>query len=103
MVDLTGIKDPVTGWFLPGHAVPSGAGRPRGSRNRLAEAMVDDLYQDWISHGIQAITACREERPSDYLKIVAMIVLKASEDPNIDSEKRDAAIEQFIEDAGSVP
>lgn len=86
------------GKFLRGHTPAPGGGRPRGARNRLAEAMIDDLYKDWIAHGIQAITECRESRPSDYLKIVAMIVLKASEDPTLDNEMRDAAIEQFIEE-----
>jgi hypothetical protein len=59
--------------------------------------MIDDLYRDWKAHGIQAIRECRETRPSDYLKIVAMIVSKA-EDLSLDSEMRDAAVEQFIEE-----
>jgi uncharacterized pyridoxal phosphate-containing UPF0001 family protein len=59
--------------------------------------MIEDLYQDWKEHGIEAIRECREGRPADYLKIVAMIVSKA-EDFNTDSEMRDAAVEQFIEE-----
>ena len=72
-------------------------GRPKGARNKLTEAMIDDLYQDWKAHGIQAIRKVRETRPADYLKIVAMIVSKA-EDLSLDSEMRDAAVEQFIEE-----
>jgi hypothetical protein len=56
-----------------------------------------DLHQDWKAHGIQAIRRVRETRPSDYLKIVAMIVSKA-EDLSSDSEIRDAAVEQIIEE-----
>jgi hypothetical protein len=41
--------------------------------------------------------AVRESRPADYLKIVAMIVSKC-EDLSLDSEMRDAAVEQFIEE-----
>jgi len=59
--------------------------------------MMDDLYRDWKEHGIQAIREVRERRPSDYLRIVAMIVSKA-DDFNTDSEMRDAAVEQFIEE-----
>jgi hypothetical protein len=59
--------------------------------------MIADLYRDWKEHGIQAIRKVRETRPADYLKIVAMIVSKA-EDFNTDSEMRDAAMEQFIEE-----
>jgi hypothetical protein len=80
--------------FLPNSWLP---GRPKGARNKLAEAMIDDLYRDWKAHGIQAICECRETRPADYLKIVAMIVSKC-EDLSLDSEIRDAAVEQFIEE-----
>jgi hypothetical protein len=76
---------------------PARPGRPKGSRNLLAEAMIDDLYRDWKEHGIQALRECRETRPSDYLKIVAMIISKA-DDVNLDTELRDAAMEQFIEE-----
>jgi hypothetical protein len=81
------------GRFIAGHSV----GRPKGARNKLAEAMIDDLYVDWKAHGIQAIRDVRETRPADYLKIVAMIVSKA-EDLSLDSEIRDAAVEQIIEE-----
>jgi hypothetical protein len=59
--------------------------------------MIADLYHDWKEHGIQAIRETRETRPSEYLKIVAMIVSKA-EDLSLDSENRDAVVEQFIEE-----
>jgi hypothetical protein len=41
--------------------------------------MIEDLYQDWKAHGIEAIRECRERRPSDYLWIVAMIVSNAED------------------------
>jgi hypothetical protein len=59
--------------------------------------MIADLYADWLEHGMAAIRAVREERPAAYLKIVAMIVSKA-EDLSLDSEMRDAAVEQIIEE-----
>jgi hypothetical protein len=80
--------------FLPGNSgLP---GRPKGARNKLAEAMIDDLYRHWLKHGIQAITKVFETRPADYLKIVAMVISKC--EVNIDDEIRDAAVEQFIEE-----
>jgi hypothetical protein len=72
-------------------------GRPKGARNKLAEAMIDDLYRDWKEHGIQAIRETRETRPADYLKIVAMIISKC-EDLSLDSEMRDAGVEAYIEE-----
>ena len=56
-------RDPKTGRFLVGHSsvghrfLPGNSGlpgRPKGARNKLAEAMIEDLYQDWKAHGIEA-------------------------------------------------
>jgi hypothetical protein len=98
-------RDAKTGRFLVGHSsvghrfLPGNSGlpgRPKGARNKLAEAMIDDLYQDWKAHGIQAIRECRETRPADYLKIVAMIVSKAEDLSGLADGMHDAAMEQFI-------
>jgi hypothetical protein len=70
---------------------------PQGLAKQLGEALLADLYADWLEHGAEAIRQVREERPADYLKIVAMIVSKC-EDLSLDSEMRDAAMEQFIEE-----
>jgi hypothetical protein len=83
------------GRFLPGN--PGLPGRPKGSRNMLADAMIDDLYRDWKEHGIQAIRAARESRPVEYLKVVAVIVSKCGDLSSAD-DMRDAAVEQFIEE-----
>lgn len=47
------------------------AGRPKGSRNRLGEAFVQALLDDFAAHGPDVIRRVREERPQDYLKAVA--------------------------------
>jgi len=52
------------------------AGRPRGSRNRLGEAFVDDLFADWKENGSQVIVAVRKADPSTYLRVVASIIPK---------------------------
>jgi hypothetical protein len=83
------------GRFVPGN--PGLPGRPKGSRNLLADAMIDDLYKDWQEHGIQAIRAARENRPVEYLKVVAVIVSKCG-DLSLADDMRDAAVEQFIEE-----
>ena len=88
-------RDPKTGRFLPG--VTGLPGRPKGARNKLAEAMIEDLYQDWKEHGAQAIREVRKTRPADYLRVVAMVVSKY-ETLDTDDTLRDAAMEQFIEE-----
>jgi len=52
------------------------AGRPRGSRNRLGEAFVDDLCADWKENGPQVIVAVRKADPSTYLRVIASIIPK---------------------------
>jgi hypothetical protein len=55
--------------FQPGSA--GGPGRPRGSRNKLAEAFLEALYADFQVHGIAAIEAARVESPLGYVRIIA--------------------------------
>jgi hypothetical protein len=71
--DLVPVKEPFR--FQTGNNY--GKGRPRGSRNKLAEALIDDLYDDWSKHGMEAITAVRKMSPAEYLKIVALVASKS--------------------------
>jgi len=51
-------------------------GRPKGSRNALGEAFIEAMYADFQAHGVAAIATVREERPDQYLKVVASILPK---------------------------
>ena len=51
-------------------------GRPKGARNRLSEAFYKDMLADWEVHGIKAIEKFREERPHEYVKVVAGLTPK---------------------------
>ena len=53
-----------------------GPGRQQGSRNKLGEQFIADLYADWQQHGMAALAAAREQKPADYLKVVASILPK---------------------------
>ncbi len=66
-------KDPRTGRFQAGNR---GGGRPKGARNKLGEAFLEELARDFNEHGPAAIVACREQRPTEYLKIVAGLLPK---------------------------
>ena len=52
------------------------AGRPKGSRNKLAEAFLTDLYENWQSHGKDAIAAMIADKPGDFVKVVASVMPK---------------------------
>lgn len=55
------------------------AGRPKGSRNKLGEDFVKALQEDFSKHGVQAIAEVREDRPHEYLKVVASLLPKQVE------------------------
>jgi hypothetical protein len=50
------------------------AGRPKGSRNKLGEAFIQAMYEDFQEHGPDVIEKVREEKPDQYLKVVASIL-----------------------------
>lgn len=47
------------------------AGKPKGSRTKLAESFWSDLYDKWLDHGSAAIQAMIEDKPGDFVKVVA--------------------------------
>lgn len=66
-------QDEQTGRFVTGNI---GGGRNKGSRNKLGEAFLADMFADWEGHGKAAIVKVREEKPEQYLKVVASILPK---------------------------
>ena len=50
------------------------AGRPKGSRNKLSEEFIAEVYADWCEHGAAAIQTVRETRPDVYVKVVASLL-----------------------------
>lgn len=72
--EKTGSKQAAT-QFKPGQS-GNPKGKPKGSRNKLGEAFIADLYEDWQEHGLATVQAVRTERPHEYLKVVASILPK---------------------------
>jgi hypothetical protein len=64
--------------FKPGQS-GNPAGRKPGSRNKLGEAFIEALYDDFNAHGVEAIKTVRDQKPDQYLKVVASILPKEIE------------------------
>src|SRR5262245_49209223 len=75
------------------------AGRLRGSRNRLSEAVICALLRDFSKHGEKAIAKVRRTQPAAYLKILALLVPREHkvEHRNLLKEMTDEELEAAIE------
>jgi hypothetical protein len=62
------------GYFAPGTA--GGPGRPRGARDRLAQAMLATLSVDWEQHGAEVLERVRARWPQVYLSVMASLLPK---------------------------
>jgi len=55
---------------------PGGPGRPLGSKNRLSEYFLHELADHFEKHGREAIERVFEDRPGEYLRIIAALIPK---------------------------
>jgi hypothetical protein len=86
-------KDPSTGQFLQGFS-GNPSGRPKGARNKLGEAFIEDLLHSWEAQGPSVIQRVIEEKPDQYLKVVASLMPK---DLNVNlNQMDDMTDEQLI-------
>jgi hypothetical protein len=70
-------------------------GRPKGARNKLGEAFLEDLLASWEANGPAVITRVIDEKPEQYLKVVASLMPK---DLNINvNQVGEMTDEQLIE------
>jgi hypothetical protein len=81
--EMTEGRDPNTGQFVKGFR--GGPGRQKGSRNKLGEAFVADVYESWQKHGAETLERMRRDDPAAYVRVVA----------NILPDKLDVDVAQF--------
>ena len=63
--------------FKPGR--PKTGGRRKGSRDRIATVLLEEIAKDFEEHGAEAIKIARVERPVEYLRVVASLLPKEFE------------------------
>lgn len=61
--------------FKPGQS-GNPAGRPKGARNKLGEAFIAALHDDFELHGIETIEKVRADDPTQYVKVIASLLPK---------------------------
>lgn len=61
--------------FKPGQS-GNPKGRAKGSRNKLGEAFVAALHEDFLEHGPGVIADVRVNKPDAYLRVIASILPK---------------------------
>lgn len=63
---------------------PGGPGRKKGSRNKLGEQFLKDVYQLWLERGNQALLDMLAESPTKFCQMVSLTLPK-----HIDLESND--------------
>jgi hypothetical protein len=78
VTDTTAPKQQIGRPFQKGQS-GNPSGRPKGSRNKVSEKLLETLAEHFETHGKEAIEKVYAESPRDYLKIVASLVPKQME------------------------
>lgn len=64
--------------FKPGQS-GNPAGRPKGSRNKLSEAFIQNLSDHFDQNGLEAIQRVFEDKPDAYLNVIGKLMPKLME------------------------
>ena len=88
--------------FKPGHNIKGG--RPKGSRNKLAQRVFDDIFRHWnepaggdLCKGQAALELLYREKPGEYLKLTASVLPKEFVFENAVTELDDDELDRMIE------
>jgi hypothetical protein len=78
--------------------IPNPAGRPKGSRNRLAEKLISDFCTHWEEHGAEAIDWLFKNNKLHYVKIGTHLIPRefVMKESSL-SDLSDAQVSQMLE------
>jgi hypothetical protein len=86
--------------FQRGHT-----GRPRGTRNRLAAAVFEDIFAHWtepaapgskLCKGAEALETLYKEKPGEYLRLTASVLPKEFTFEAVTSDLDDNQIDELL-------
>jgi hypothetical protein len=79
---------------------PGNPGRPKGSRNKLGEAFVQALHDDFQTEGVAAIQTMRANDPGGYVRVIASLLpkeVKIENTSDLTDEQLDARLRQLVD------
>jgi hypothetical protein len=91
--------------FAKGNAYARGQGRPKGSRNKLASRVFDDILAHWtelaapgaaMCKGQEALETLWREKPGEYLRLTASVLPKEFVFENATSDLDDEQIDDLL-------
>jgi hypothetical protein len=94
--------------FKPGnmYAHNGKGGRPKGSRNKLAGRVFDDIFKHWcepaapgseLCKGAEALETLYRERPGEYLRLTASVLPREFVFESAVTELDDSELDRMIE------
>lgn len=77
-------------------------GRPLGSRTKLSEAFLCDLYTHWQEHGADVLKRVSSERPDVFLRVMASVMPKELHFRGVNAFEgmSDDAVNQIVDAVG---
>jgi hypothetical protein len=82
--------------FEPGQS-GNPAGRPIGARAKLGEAFIAEMLADFLKHGRDAIERVRQEKPDQYLKVIASLLPREINLRDVTPDTDDLTDEELLE------
>src|SRR3954454_13791778 len=89
------------GQFQLGHS----GGRPKGTRNRLAGQVFEDILRHWcepaapgskLCKGAEALETLYKEKPGEYLRLTASVLTREYIFENVTSDLDDEQIDELL-------